>query len=83
MNDFDDVEKDPELWKPMLMYATRELKVCLDSLETRSDHNDDRIALHSVEFVAKKSREVSDSLYRVLALCEEHQKLLSLFQKQS
>ena len=74
---------DEELWAPMIAYATHELKICLNSMETRSDHNDDRIAQHSVGSVAKRLREVSDSLYRVLAINKEYNELLSLFQKQS
>ena len=70
-----------ELWTPMIAYAIREFRVCLDSLETRADHNDNRIAVNSIKSIAKRSREVSDSLYRVLAVHEDYQQLLSLFQK--
>ena len=74
---------DEELWTPMIASAIREFRICLESLETRADHNDSRIALNSIRSVAKRSREVSDSLYRVLAVHEEYQQLLSLFQKHS
>ena len=74
---------DEELWTPMIAFAIHEFKICLDSLETRADHNDGRIALNSIKSVAERSREVSDSLYRVLAVHEEYQQLLSHFQKHS
>ena len=78
-----ETDKDTELWQPMVDYAIRHLTDCLNSLETRSLHNDDRIAFHSIESVAKKSKQVSDALYRVLHVHGEYQQLLELFQDQS
>lgn len=71
--------KDPELWQPMINYAARELNVCLDILQNRGDHNDDRIAFSAAKFVAERLAQVSDSINSVLSVHEEYQRLLSLF----
>ena len=76
-------EKDEQIWQPMIDYAIRELQACLKSLETRANHSADMIAFHSIESVALKSKQVSETLYRVLRVHDEFQQLLELFQDQS
>ena len=77
------ISADPELWRPMIAYAIRELNLCLKLLETRSDHNVDKIALNSIKSVAQKSLQVSDSLCRVLDLHNEYEQLIQIFRDQS
>ena len=71
--------KDPELWQPMIDYATRELNACLEILQNKGDHNDDRIAFSAAKSVAERLTQVSDSINSVLSVHEEYQKLLSFF----
>ena len=42
---------DEQIWQPMIDYATRELQTCLNILETRATHSEDRIALYSIDII--------------------------------